>query len=918
MDNQSLDRLRCVVERITYQSDGYSVLKCAAKGHTDLVAVVGMMPDTHVGAVLTLGGHWKVDSKYGRQFEVVTFEETLPATMYGIEKYLGSGLIKGIGPKFARLIVNQFGKDTLEVIEEEPERLIEVPNIGKKRVKNIKRGWAEQKEIKNIMLFLQGKDVSTAHATRIYKQYGADSIKVVEENPYKLADDIWGIGFKTADTIAAKLGIEKDRFIRLRSGLLYTLNKLAEEGHCYGTRAQLLETGSKLLEVEDSMLSMTLDEMVRTKDVITTPIPAATASPDGTEVAIYLPPFFYSEVGVENRLKKIFSSPAVKPAAEQLSMAGDIEYDPIQLEAINTAVRSKIMILTGGPGTGKSTTTLGIIRAFQGQRILLAAPTGRAAKRLSEVTGMEAKTIHRLLEFKPPEGYKRKEDNPLEGDVLIVDESSMIDVILMYSLLRAVPDGMRLILVGDVDQLPSVGAGNVLRDIIDCNAFPVIRLTRIFRQAASSRIITNAHKINKGEFPDLSNRKGTDFFYQEQGDPEKAAGLIVDLVSRRLPGYYHVPAQQIQVLTPMQRGVVGAANLNQLLQAAVNPQKQPDKWGKGAEELHRAGYTYRAGDKVMQIRNNYDKDVFNGDIGTIQSIDPVERTLVIQFDDRAVEYDVTELDEIVLAYATTVHKAQGAEYPIVVMPVLMNHYVMLQRNLLYTGVTRAKKALMLVGTKKAIAYAVKNVTVDKRNTLLTYRLNPAATVAAVAGTEGKPGDRYIVFDVETPNRFNDRMSAIGISVVEDGRIVDELFSYVNPEQPFDPFNTDLTGISAETVADAPTFPELWRRIEGLMSSGILVAHNAPFDLGVLKSCLRDYGIQWKDRVEYCCTVRIGRRYLPGMSHSLDSMCNLYGIALDHHKADSDSHAAAEVLLRYIQDGVDVGRWTRTYWMGGQQ
>ena len=492
-----LDRLRCVVERITYQSDGYSVLKCAAKGHTDLVAVVGMMPDTHVGSVLTLGGHWKIDSKYGRQFEVVTFEETLPATVYGIEKYLGSGLIKGIGPKFAKLIVNQFGKDTLEVIETDPDQLISVPNIGRKRVESIKRGWAEQKEIKNIMRFLQGKDVSTAHATRIYKQYGAESIKVVEENPYRLADDIWGIGFKTADTIAAKLGIEKDRFIRLRSGLLYTLNKLAEDGHCYGTRAQLLETGAKLLDVDESLLSMTLDEMVRVKDVIVTPIPrdapnsteAIDTTPsesddisgDGEERAIYLPPFFYSEVGVENRLRRIYAAPAAKVAAEQMRV-GDIEYDPIQLEAINTAVRSKIMVLTGGPGTGKSTTTMGIIRAFQGQRILLAAPTGRAAKRLSEVTGMEAKTIHRLLEFKPPEGYKKREDNPLEGDVLIVDEASMIDVVLMYSLLKAVPDTMRLILVGDVDQLPSVGAGNVLRDIIDSNAFPVIRLTRIFRK----------------------------------------------------------------------------------------------------------------------------------------------------------------------------------------------------------------------------------------------------------------------------------------------------------------------------------------------------------------------------------------------------------------------------------------------------
>ena len=929
MEQKPLDRLRCVVERITYQSDGYSVLKCAAKGHSDLVAVVGTMPDTHVGAVLTLAGHWKIDSKYGRQFEVVTFEETLPATVYGIEKYLGSGLIKGIGPKFARLIVSQFGKDTLEVIETDPDQLISVPNIGRKRVENIKRGWAEQKEIKNIMLFLQGKDVSTAHATRIYKQYGAESIKVVEENPYKLADDIWGIGFKTADTIAGKLGIEKDRFIRLRSGLLYTQNKLAEDGHCYGTREQLMETGAKLLEVDESLLSKTLDEMARTNDVVTCQTPANNGA--APETAIYLPPFFYSEVGVENRLRKIYAAPAAKLASEQLAIAQDIEYDPVQMVAINTAVRSKIMILTGGPGTGKSTTTLGIIRAFQGQRILLAAPTGRAAKRLSEVTGLEAKTIHRLLEFKPPEGYKRKEDNPLEGDVLIVDEASMIDIILMYSLLRAVPDGMRLILVGDVDQLPSVGAGNVLRDIIDSNAFPVIRLTRIFRQAASSRIITNAHKINKGEFPELANRKGTDFFFQEVAEPETAAQLIVDLVSRRLPGYYHVPAQQIQVLTPMQRGVVGAANLNQLLQAAINPQKLPDKWGKGGEELHRAGYTYRVGDKVMQIKNNYEKEVFNGDIGVIQSIDPVERMLVIRFDDRDVEYDVTELDEIVLAYATTVHKAQGAEYPIVVMPILMNHYVMLQRNLLYTGVTRAKRVLMLVGTKKAIGYAVRNLTVDKRNTLLAWRLNPALTASLPANsgqaeaeqkaaynsqTEEKQlaGNRYIVFDVETPNRYNDRMSAIGISVVEDGRIVDEFFSFVNPEQTFDPFNTNLTGISAETVADAPTFPELWRKIEGLISSGTLVAHNAPFDLSVLKSCLRDYGIQWKQEVQYCCTVRIGRRHLPGMSHSLDSMCDYYGIALDHHKADSDSHAAAEILLRYMGDGVDVRRTIRTFWM----
>lgn len=578
-EQKPMDRLRCVVERITYQSDGYSVLKCAAKGYSDLVAVVGMMPDTHIGSVLTLGGHWKIDSKYGRQFEVVTFEETLPATVYGIEKYLGSGLIKGIGPKYAKLIVSMFGKETLEVIEEDPDKLIAVPGIGQKRVDRIKKGWADQKEIKNIMLFLQEHDVSTAHATRIYKQYGSESINVVTENPYKLADDIWGIGFKTADTIASKLGFSKEKYVRLRSGIMYTLNKLAEDGHCYATRGQLMETGAKLLDVEENILSMTLDEMVRVEDV------KVTALPDGD--AIYLPPFFYSEVGVENRLRTIYRTPAqaVQPS---ILGGGDIEYDEVQLQAIQTALESKIMILTGGPGTGKSTTTMGIIRAFGASRILLAAPTGRAAKRLSEVTGMEAKTIHRLLEFKPPEGYKRKEDNPLEGDVLIIDECSMVDTILMYSLLRAVPDTMRLILVGDVDQLPSVGAGNVLMDVITSGIFPVVRLTKIFRQAASSRIITNAHRINHGEYPDLSNGKRTDFFFTGCEEPESAAALIVDLVKKRLPKFYKVAPQAIQVLTPMQRGVVGAANLNQVLQEAINPSVK-DRWGNITPELHRRG-----------------------------------------------------------------------------------------------------------------------------------------------------------------------------------------------------------------------------------------------------------------------------------------------------------------------------------------
>ena len=896
------ERLRCVVERITFQSDGYSVLKCAAKGFTDLVTVVGTMPDTHVGSVLTLGGFWKIDSRYGRQFQVVSWEETLPATVYGIEKYLGSGLIKGIGPKYAKLIVSRFGADTLAVIEEDPERLYEVPGIGRKRVERIRSSWTDQKEIKNIMLFLQGHDVSTAHATKIYKQYGPDSLKVVQENPYRLADDIWGIGFRTADTIAAKLGFGKEQFARLRSGLLYTLSRLSEEGHCYGTRDQLLEAGSSLLEVDETLLEPVLDEMTRAQDVMTSRIP------DTDEPAIYLPPFYYSEIGVQNRLSKIAETAAVLPAREQITVSSGIEYDKNQLQAIHTAVNSKVMVLTGGPGTGKSTTTLGIIRAFAGQRILLCAPTGRAAKRLSEVTGMEAKTIHRLLEFKPPEGYQRNEDHPLEGDVLIADECSMVDIVLMNALLRAVPDTMRLILVGDVDQLPSVGAGNVLRDIIESGVFPVITLERIFRQAAASRIITNAHRINHGEYPDLSNSRGTDFFFQASEDPEQAAQTIVDLVRDRLPKFYHVPPREIQVLTPMQRGAVGAVRLNQLLQAAVNPPAEHSR-ESGPEELHRSGVAFRPGDKVMQIRNNYDKDVFNGDIGTIESIDTAERTLAIRFEDRKVEYDASELDEVVLAYATTIHKAQGAEYPIVVMPVMMTHYTMLQRNLLYTGVTRAKKALVLIGQKKAVGCCLRNVSVRKRNTLLAERLN--------GEIDRLPeNQRYICFDVETPNAANNRMSAIGISVIEHDTVTQEFFSYVNPEQPFDYFNIRLTGIDSAKVAEAPTFAELWPRIEPILSGGILVAHNAPFDLDVLRKCLRAYGIVWKKNVRYLCTVRIGRSELPGISHKLNDLCTLYEIPLDHHQADSDSRACAEILIRYMRDHVKIGRYIRTFGMTG--
>lgn len=729
-----MEYLRCVVERITYQNadNGYTVLKCAAKNAQDLVTVVGIMPDTHVGSVLALEGFWKVDAKYGRQFSVEKFEETLPATVYGIEKYLGSGLIKGVGPKFARRIVEKFGKDTLDVIEENPDALIEVEGIGRVRVERIKKSWEEQKEIKNIMLFLQGHEVSTSHATKIFKTYGSDSISIVQENPYRLADDIWGIGFKTADTIAEKMGIEKDRFIRLRSGILYTLNKLSENGHCYAVREQLIRTAEQLLEVEGAELEITLDEMLRTEDVIR------------EEEAIYLPPFFFSETGCAKRLLKLLAARRrVQIAVDAAASFGEnqnITYDEVQLEAIRVALSSKVMILTGGPGTGKTTTTMGIIAAYRaaGCQILLAAPTGRAAKRMSEATGMEAKTIHRLLEYKPPEGYQRREENPLEGDVLILDECSMIDIMLMYNLLKALPEHMTLIMVGDTDQLPSVGAGNVLKDIIASDRIPVVRLSRIFRQAQGSRIIMNAHRINKGEQIDMRGGRDSDFFFAAKDTNEEVVDLLVKYCTENLPRYYHVDAlQDIQVLTPMQRGICGAVNLNQVLQEAMNP---------SSVFLRRGGTQYRLHDKVMQIRNDYDKEVFNGDIGVINHVDMEERELTVNFDGREIVYDVSELEELALAYAVTIHKSQGSEYPIVVMPFTMSHYVMLQRNLLYTGVTRAKKILVLIGEKKAVWYAIRNETTADRNTKLADRLREDSMESRIVARMVQSGQTELQFD----------------------------------------------------------------------------------------------------------------------------------------------------------------------------
>lgn len=708
-----MDFLRCIVERITYlnNDNGYCVIKVKAKGFNGLVTVVGTMATVNVGSVLSIHGEWKINSKYGKQFNVFKFEETLPATVYGISKYLASGLIKGIGTKYANKIVEKFGATTLQVIEDSPDDLINVNGIGLKRVNMIKKAWIEQKEIKNVMLFLTEHGVSTAYSVRIYKTYGDKSIETVKENPYKLADDIWGIGFLTADKIAEKLGFEKECYVRCRSGILYTLNKLSDDGHCYANREQLTSTAVELLGIDESRISLTICHMIKEESIIKD-------EPD----ALYIPPLYYSEIGVANRLRAIHSTVSHQiffdeDALLQETHARSIaQYSEVQKNAIKQALLSKVLVITGGPGTGKTTTILGIISLLKrlNMEILLAAPTGRAAKRMSETCGFIAKTIHRLLGFKPPNGYEHDGDNPLVGDVLIVDEISMIDIVLMNSLLKAVPDKMKVIFVGDIDQLPSVGPGNVLSDIITSGVVPVVKLDTIFRQAQDSDIIKNAHRINKGEFPYLNNGKQSDFFYIEQEDSAAIPQMIVDLCKTRLPKHYGIyPVSDIQVLCPMNRSENGASNLNCVLQSALNP---------NVVALKRGGTEFRVGDKIMQIKNNYSKNVFNGDKGLIRSINMDSRTVFVDFDGNLVEYDVSELDELVLSYAVTIHKSQGSEYPIVIMPFTMQFYTMLQRNLLYTGITRAKKAIILIGTKKAIDCAVRNSDVMERNTGLAKRL----------------------------------------------------------------------------------------------------------------------------------------------------------------------------------------------------
>jgi exodeoxyribonuclease V alpha subunit len=703
------------LERITYQNEEnhYTIARLKVKGQRDLVTIVGCLVSIMPGEVLRLKGTWDMHPKYGEQFRVATYESVIPATVKGIERYLGSGLIKGIGPVMAKRLVQKFGLETLDVIENNIGRLKEVEGIGEKRIDMICTAWSEQKEVRDVMLFLQGHEVSSTYAAKIYRQYGKDSIKVVKENPYQLADDIFGIGFLTADKIAGNLGIPKDSEMRAEAGILYVLGKLADEGHVYYPKEELLEESRKILEIEIQIIAAALAGIVSAKRVVI------------EDAAVYLAEFYSCETGIAYSLGTILNMPkntlridpdaAIRSAQDELK----ITLAENQKKAVIESLNAKAMVITGGPGTGKTTIINSIIRIYRrsGRQVLLAAPTGRAAKRMCETTGFEARTIHRLLEFSPKNGgFKKNENERLDADLIIIDEASMVDTVLMHHLLKAVRPESTLVLVGDIDQLPSVGPGNVLKDIIESNSIATIRLNEIFRQSRESKIIVNAHRINSGEFPYIESERDQlqDFYFVEIEEPEKVSEMIIHMCRNRIPerfGFH--PLNDVQVLTPMHRGIIGASSLNTALQKELNT---------SGDELQRGGRVFKNGDKVMQIRNNYDKDVFNGDIGRIVSIDREAQELTVNFDGRTVGYDFADLDEIVLAYAISVHKAQGSEYQAVVMPLLTQHYLLLQRNLLYTAITRGKKLVVIIGTKKALAIAIRNNKQQLRYTRLKERL----------------------------------------------------------------------------------------------------------------------------------------------------------------------------------------------------
>ncbi len=743
-----LEQVEGVVERVTYHNEenGYSVLRIAVEGKRDLVTAVGGFGNPVAGESVRLFGRWTSHKEFGRQLQVDRYEVTRPATAAAIEKYLGSGLVKGVGPVFAKRIVGLFGLETLEVIEQSPQKLRRVPGIGEKRIDKIRRAWDEQKAIREVMLFLQGHGVSATYAVKIYKTYGDESVQVVETDPYRLAKDIWGIGFKTADKIAQNLGFAPDSEPRLRAGLLYTLSDATDYGHLYLPEDVLLTKAAEILAVEQDCLPPVLEQMVQAGDVIEDLTedgrrvtdganPSSVHRPPSSPTAIYHPALYHTEVGLANRVRRLAEAPPAERAAEdkvaawlqyQASAKG-LELSEEQRQAVYLALNSRFLVLTGGPGTGKTTVTNLICAAFEARRkkILLASPTGRAAKRLSEVTARPAQTVHRLLGFKPgPQGFEHNEENPLECDVLIADEVSMLDAVLAHNLLKAVPPQAQVVLVGDADQLPSVGAGNVLGDLIASGSVPVCRLTQVFRQAARSLIVTNAHRVNRGEYPQLvppREREGKDCLYLEVEGSEGASEQVVKLATRSLPRLGYSPAD-IQVLSPMHRGEAGVGHLNDLLQQAWNPPNERKT------ELLRGSRRYRVGDRVIQLVNNYDKQVYNGDIGTISAIDHVEQTFKVAYPDAEVEYDFADYDQVQLAYALSIHKSQGSEYPAAILVLTSSHYMMLQRNLLYTALTRARKLCLLVGEKRAIARAVRNDKATRRFTRLAERLSaPNAT-----------------------------------------------------------------------------------------------------------------------------------------------------------------------------------------------
>ena len=727
IDQTTLEHLQGQIERITYTNDenGYTIAKLKVYGQKDLVTIVGNLMAPTPGEIIKMKGQWVNHPKYGEQFKIVHYKTAVPASVYGIQKYLGSGLIKGIGPVMAKRIVKRFGKDTLDVIEKDIGKLIRVDGIGKKRIGMIEAAWAEQKEIREVMLFLQSHGVSSGYATKIFKQYGDRSIAVVKQNPYRLATDIFGIGFVTADRIAEKLGFSKDSELRAEAGILYVLHQLSDDGHVYYPYELLIKKCQEILQVDRKVIENGFGTIALNKQIIIEDLNEDIEEFRENNKAVYLAKFHLSETSIANRLKrligaqksirKIDTQKAIEWVQKQLS----INLAEKQIEAVGSAIGNKVMVITGGPGTGKTTIINAVLRIFEKLkiRIMLAAPTGRAAKRMSEATGHEAKTIHRMLEYSIQKGgFQRNEESPLKCDLLVIDEASMIDTILMHHLLKAIPKEATFILVGDVNQLPSVGAGNVLNDIISSAALPVVELNEIFRQAKQSQIIVNAHRINKGQMPKLGSfSEDTDFYFIEKEDPEDVLQIILELVDKRiLQKFGFDPVDDIQVLAPMHRGTVGAGNLNSKLQETLNP-------GEGG--LLRGTRIFRVNDKVMQIKNNYDKEVFNGDIGKISRIDFENQEIGITFDGRSVDYDYTDLDEIVLAYAVSVHKSQGSEYPAVIIPILTQHYMLLQRNLIYTAVTRGRKLVVIVGTRKALAIGVKNNKTEKRYTYLRYRLS---------------------------------------------------------------------------------------------------------------------------------------------------------------------------------------------------